>query len=217
MACRPGKHLVIRKSMNILKNCRRRHVQAIAGVAGRQASLAGSVRSSKLAGVAGMCTGVVDVLHEVGFMRKLELPSVGQCRCGDVQIRITAQPILTMACHCKGCQRMSASAFSLSAAIPTNGFEVTRGAPVLGGLRNPDLRHFFCPLCMSWMFTRFLPEFVNVRPTMLENVSAFEPFIETWTRAKLPWATTPARHRYPEFPPMEDYAKLTAEFSQTMS
>jgi len=150
-------------------------------------------------------------------MSKLELPLNGQCRCGEVQIRIAAPPILTMACHCKGCQRMSASAFSLSAAIPTKGFEVTRGAPVLGGLRNPDLQHFFCPLCMTWMFTRFLPEFVNVRPTMLENISWFTPFIETWTKTKLPWATTPARHSYSEFPPLEDYAKLSAEFSQTVS
>jgi hypothetical protein len=149
-------------------------------------------------------------------MSKLELPSNAQCRCGDVQIRISAQPILTMACHCKGCQRMSASAFSLSAAIPTKGFEVIRGEPVLGGLRNPDLQHFFCPQCMSWMFTRFLPEFVNVRVTMLESVSWFVPFVETWTKSKLPWATTPAVHRYAEFPPMEDYAKLTAEFSRTL-
>jgi hypothetical protein len=149
-------------------------------------------------------------------MSKPELPLNGQCRCGGVQIRISAQPILTMACHCKGCQRMSASAFSLSAAIPTNGFAVIRGEPVLGGLRNPDLQHFFCPQCMSWMFTRFLPEFVNVRATMLENVSWFVPFVETWTQSKLPWATTPAVHRYAEFPPMEDYTKLTTEFSQTL-
>jgi len=112
---------------------------------------------------------------------------------------------------------MSASAFSLSAAIPTKAFEVIRGEPVLAGLRNPDLRHFFCPQCMSWMFTRFLPDFVNVRATMLEDVSWFAPFMETWTKTKLPWVTTPAVHRYAEFPPMQDYAKLTAEFSQTLS
>jgi hypothetical protein len=144
----------------------------------------------------------------------LELPAQGACRCGEVQIQISASPILTMACHCKGCQRMSASAYSLSMAIPTTGFAVLRGEPVLGGLRNPELRHFFCPRCMSWMFTRFLPEFVNVRPTMLNDASWFVPFIETWTKTKLAWATTPAVHRYEEFPPVEDYAKLMAEFSQ---
>lgn len=110
---------------------------------------------------------------------------------------------------------MSASAFSLSAAIPTSGFEVTHGQPVLGGLRNPELRHFFCPACMTWMFTRFLPEFVNVRVTMLDDASWFSPFIETWTSTRLPWAATPAVHSYAEFPPAEDYAMLVAEFAKT--
>jgi hypothetical protein len=42
----------------------------------------------------------------------------GGCRCGRVRLKITKRPLLTMACHCTGCQRMSSSAFSLSAAIP---------------------------------------------------------------------------------------------------
>lgn len=112
---------------------------------------------------------------------------------------------------------MSASAFSLSVAVPAAGFEVTRGEPVLGGLRNPELRHFFCPACMSWMFTRFLPEFVNVRVTMLEDVVWFSPFVETWTRTKLPWVRTPAVHSYEEFPPMEEFPRLVAEFANASS
>jgi hypothetical protein len=112
---------------------------------------------------------------------------------------------------------MSASAFSLSAAIPTAGFEVVSGEPVIGGLRNADLRHFFCPKCMGWMFTRFMPEFVNVRVTMLDDASWFTPFMETWTSTKLPWASTPAVYRYAEFPPAEEYGKLTTEFSQSFA
>ncbi len=112
---------------------------------------------------------------------------------------------------------MSASAFSLSAAVPTAGFEVISGGPVIGGLRNPDQRHFFCPQCMSWMFTRFVPEFVNIRVTMLDDVSWFAPFIETWTKTRLAWAKTPAIHSYAEFPPIEEYAKLTGEFVDGLS
>lgn len=111
---------------------------------------------------------------------------------------------------------MSSSAFSLSAAIPSRGFEVIRGEPVLGGLRSPELRHFFCPACMTWMFTRFLPEFVNVRVTMLDEVSWFSPFVETWTRTKLPWVMLPTVHSYAELPPVEDYGMLTAEFASTL-
>ena len=149
-------------------------------------------------------------------MGHLNLPAPGQCRCGEVQFRISAQPLVTAACHCTGCQRMSGSAFSLSAAIPSAGFEILRGEPVIGGLRNPEQKHFFCPKCMSWLFTRFHPDFVNVRATMLEDASWFVPFIETWTRTKLPWVNTPAVHRYAEFPPTEDFEKLMAEFARTL-
>ena len=40
----------------------------------------------------------------------------------------------------------------------------------------------------------------------------FFPFVETYTSAKLPWATTGATHSFPEFPPMEAYEALTKEF-----
>jgi hypothetical protein len=147
-------------------------------------------------------------------MSKLELPSSGHCRCGDVAFRISAPPILTMACHCKGCQRMSASAFSLSVAVPAPGFEVIRGEPAIGGMHNPDLRHFFCPRCMSWMFTRFLPQFVNVRVTLLDDTAWFTPFVETWTKTKLSWVTLPAVRSYDEFPSMDEWTQMSTEFAQ---
>jgi hypothetical protein len=145
-------------------------------------------------------------------MDRLVLPALGRCRCNEVELRISATPLMTGACHCRGCQRMSSSAYSLSVAIPTPGFEVTRGEPVIGGLRNPAQKHFFCPRCMTWMFTRAMPEFVNVRATLLDDATWFSPFMETWTRTRLPWASTPAVRSYEEFPPMEDYEKLISEF-----
>ncbi len=148
-------------------------------------------------------------------MPKPTLPMEGSCRCGQVRLKISAPPILTMACHCTGCQKMSASAFSLSAAIPSEGFEVTQGEPVIGGLHGDDAHHYHCPHCKSWMFTRpvGMDWFVNLRPTMLDDPQWFVPFIETYTSEKLPWATTPAVHSYETFPPMEDYEGLVKEFA----
>jgi hypothetical protein len=92
-----------------------------------------------------------------------------------VRIAVDAGPLMTAACHCTGCQRMSASAYSLTAMFAADTFRVTEGSPVIGGLRGPDLKHHFCPQCMSWMFTRFaIPDFegfVNVRPTMFDDAS----------------------------------------------
>lgn len=148
-------------------------------------------------------------------MSRLRLPLDGQCRCGSVRIRVSAAPILTMACHCRGCQRMSSSAYSLSAAIPAGGFEVTDGRTVRGGTREGPVDHQFCPDCMSWMFTRMegLEFFTNVRVTMLEDTSWFSPFVETYTSKRLPFAETGAPHSYPEFPPNERFMELSAQYA----
>ncbi|MDR3376239.1 MAG: GFA family protein [Ancalomicrobiaceae bacterium] len=138
----------------------------------------------------------------------------GGCRCGRVRLRVKVRPLVTMACHCTGCQRMTASAFSLSSLYPSAGFEVTEGEPVIGGLHGAA-RHFFCPHCMSWLFTRpeGMDQFVNVRSTMLDDAGSYVPFIETYTSEKLPWATTPAVHSFEQFPPMELFPTLLEEYA----
>lgn len=143
------------------------------------------------------------------------LPIEGSCRCGKLRFRVTQAPMITMACHCTGCQKMSASAFSLSVAIPENGFEIIAGEPVIGGLHGDMARHHHCDWCKSWVYT-LPPEgagFVNVRPTMLDDASWYTPFIETYTSEALAWAKTPARHSFPGFPPMESFGALIAEYA----
>jgi hypothetical protein len=139
----------------------------------------------------------------------------GQCRCGRVCFEVSSGPLITMACHCTGCQRMTASAFSLSALYSVDSFKVTSGTPVVGGLHGPT-RHYFCEYCMSWLFTRpeGLDEFVNVRSSLMEDARSFVPFIETYTSEKLPWAVTPAVHCFAQFPPPQDFPALLAEFRE---
>jgi hypothetical protein len=139
----------------------------------------------------------------------------GGCRCGRVRLRVSGAPLFTAACRCRGCQRMSASAFSLSSAYLAIGFEILTGEPVIGGLHGAS-RHYFCPHCLSWMFTRpeGADEIVNLRTTMLDEVPSEPPFIETYASAALPWAKTGASHSFPEFPPMERFGELMAAFAQ---
>jgi hypothetical protein len=143
-----------------------------------------------------------------------KLPWTGACRCGETRFQVTAPPLLASACHCTGCQKMAASAFSLSLTIPSDGFAVTAGDPVVGGLHGAT-QHFFCPRCKSWLFTKpeGLDTFVNLRPSTLDDHAWFVPFIEVWTREKLPWATTPAVHSFAEQPALADYLELTNEFA----
>jgi hypothetical protein len=55
---------------------------------------------------------------------------------------------MTSACHCVGCQKMSSSAFSLTALFPAEAFFIHRGSPVIGGMHG-STRHYFCPHCLS--------------------------------------------------------------------
>jgi hypothetical protein len=150
-------------------------------------------------------------------MTDWKLPWTAGCRCDRVRMRITAPPLLTRACHCTGCQRMSASAFSLTVTVPAKAFEVTAGEPVIGGLHGPN-KHHFCSFCKSWLFT--IPEgplaqmFTNVRATMLDERRWFAPFVEVSRAEGLPWAHTGAVHSFPDIPPMEAYTALVAEFAE---
>lgn len=143
-----------------------------------------------------------------------KLPWSGGCRCGAVRVSVTGPPLLASACHCTGCQKMSASAFSLTLTLPSDGLQLVKGVPVLGGLSH-DM-HYFCPGCMSWMFTRppGLSEIVNLRATMLDDPGWFQPYVELFTREKLPWAETGAPHSYEGVPAFAEFERLAREFAE---
>lgn len=138
----------------------------------------------------------------------------GGCRCGAVRFRVKGRPMITMACHCTGCQKMTSSAFSLSSFYPQESFELLQGETVLGGLQQ-ELKHHFCPDCKSWLFTRAsaIGPFVNVRSTLIDDSRGYKPFIETYTCEMLPWAKTPAEHSFEKFPPMERFPELMAAYA----
>ncbi len=128
-------------------------------------------------------------------------------------MQITEAPILTLACHCIGCQRMSASAFSLGILVPASGFAITAGEPVIGGLHGAA-RHFHCPHCKTWAFTRpdGMDDLVTVRATMLDEHGWFSPFVETSRAEGFPWANTGAPHSFANIPPPEAFGPAVAEF-----
>lgn len=140
------------------------------------------------------------------------LPWHAGCRCGRIRMQVTQPPLMASACHCTGCQRMSASAYSLTLSLPREGLEVS-GTPVRGGLHG-EVQHFHCEHCKSWVFTRppgDLP-FVNLRATMLDHAGWFQPYVETWTSEKLPWAHTGAVRSYETQPDFAQYQALIAEY-----
>lgn len=142
----------------------------------------------------------------------VSLPVEGACMCGQVKLRVNAAPIITMACHCRGCQKLSASAFSLTAMISAAAFEVI-GETQIGALHGANPYHY-CSHCLNWLYTSLTSApFVNVRPTMFDVPSWSTPFIESYVTEKLPWATTSARHSFAKFPEPDQYGPLMAEYA----
>lgn len=148
-------------------------------------------------------------------MNDWKLPWSAACMCGRVKMRITAPPMVSMACHCTGCQKLTSSAYSLSIMLPSAGFEV-EGATKIGGLHRAESVHHFCAHCKNWLYTSGIAggQFVNFRPTMLEDASWVTPLIESYVSEKLPGAQTGAKHSFERFPDPSQYPALMAEFAR---
>ncbi len=73
-----------------------------------------------------------------------------QCRCGAVEIEITAEPIVQFYCHCDDCQAVHGGAYAPESVYPADAVKVVRGDPTTWKLkRNP---RFTCRECGTRLF-----------------------------------------------------------------
>jgi len=149
-------------------------------------------------------------------MNDWKLPWNAACMCGRVKMRISAPPLVAMACHCTGCQKLTGGAYSLTLMLPASGFEVLDGETSLGGLHREQSHHHFCTHCKNWLYTDGFAggQFVNFRPTMLDDARWVTPYIESYVSEKLPGVVTGATHSFDQFPGPEDYPRLMEAFAR---
>jgi len=109
---------------------------------------------------------------------------------------------------------MTGSAYALTLTLPAAGFRVTAGEAVVGGLHAPDLHHFHCSHCLSWVFTQPETErFVNLRASMLDDATWFRPFADMYVSEQLAFAETAAPRRFERFPDLSVYPELAAAYA----
>ena len=65
-------------------------------------------------------------------MSEWKLPWNASCLCSLVKMRVTAPPVMAMACHCTGCQKLTSGAYSLTWMLPAAGLEVLEGETEIG-------------------------------------------------------------------------------------
>lgn len=144
-------------------------------------------------------------------------PFQGACLCESVQVRVTAPPLLTVACHCRDCQKFTASAYSLTTMFPSAAFSCT-GELVTGGLGRNGRTHYFCASCLNFVYSQIegANHRINLRTSILSNAGMFVPFMEMMTTEKMPWAHVPVVHSYSSFPKTaKELQALMDEYAQS--
>ena len=137
----------------------------------------------------------------------MKLPANGSCQCGNVNYEVTDEPLVTVACHCKDCQKLSTSAFSISMILNRSGFKILSGK--LKSWERPTAAGgvavcWFCPYCGNRIFHENpkMPNVIRLKPGTLEDTSFLEPQAHVWTCREQQWlgrfADLPKLERQPD-------------------
>ena len=130
----------------------------------------------------------------------LDLPMSGGCQCGACRYTIDTEPFVAYTCHCRACQKLTASAFLTCMQVAAERVEVHTGLPQTH-LRIADsgneLTTHFCGSCGSTLFIEnsARPRVRTVHVGTLDDPPQIEVTAHIWTKRKLPWVELPKGHR----------------------
>jgi hypothetical protein len=130
----------------------------------------------------------------------------GGCQCGAVRYAIAEPPLRLYVCHCRECQRQSASAFGMSLFVRRAAFAVTQGTTQTWS-RTADsgrtMACHFCAVCGSRLWhARDGIETVSVKAGSLDVPVDLSRAIHIWTSRKMPGLVLPPdAEQHAEEPP----------------
>ena len=124
--------------------------------------------------------------------KKVSLPLKGGCYCGAVRYEVAAPPLTLYCCHCTNCQKITASAFTLSTIIMEQSFSITKGAPKsIEWTADSGTGRFglFCGDCGTRIVHGQTPSngALSLRGGSLDDTSWFKPVGHIWTRSAQKW------------------------------
>jgi hypothetical protein len=118
-------------------------------------------------------------------------PIVGGCQCGAVRYEITGAPVALYVCHCRECQKQSASAFGISVIVRRSDFRVARGEVKVWSRATDSggtLACAFCADCGSrlWHESGGATDTISVKGGSLDEAVDLWSAVHIWTARKLP-------------------------------
>ena len=126
----------------------------------------------------------------------IHYPIDGACQCGKITYKVHAPPLWVGVCHCKECQKLSSSAFSVTLVFSSDSFEV-RGEESqwerLADNGNRNIAHF-CPTCGNRIYhsNPDEPEYIRLKGGgALSDQRIVKPTAHVWTSEKQDWVDIP--------------------------
>lgn len=147
-----------------------------------------------------------------------KLPLEGGCLCGATRFAISTPPLVINACHCLDCQKLTASAFSLTIFLPATGLAITKGETTVFEKSSENGRRshqHFCPACHGWLYSVpvGMEDFVALRAPMLDDAAWIHPTLQLWTDRRLPFVHMDTAFSYERDMPMEDVPAIIEHFA----
>jgi hypothetical protein len=133
-------------------------------------------------------------------------PFEGGCACKAVRYEVSSEPIATMECHCRDCQRASGGASTVAVVVPRSALEVTKGTPksyAVTGDSGGQIKRFFCAECGSPLFSEpSAGAFQVVKAGSLDDPSWLTLAGAIYTSSAQPWAhIDPNKLKFETMPP----------------
>ena len=129
-------------------------------------------------------------------MDNIIYPIEGACQCGAVTYTLLEPPLMVVACHCRECQKLSTSAFSITALVKADSI-VFRGQ-MKEWSRKADSGNIsaakFCPTCGNRLY-HFNPQdssTLKLKPSTLADTRLINPSMHIWISEKQDWYQIPA-------------------------
>lgn len=116
----------------------------------------------------------------------------GGCQCGEIRYEIHGEPLTFYACHCRECQKQSASAFGLSLTVPREAVKIVQGQPKTWTRESDGGRAVICSFCSNCGTRLFHDrsynrETINIKAGTLDDPNWLHPVGNIWTKSAQPW------------------------------
>ncbi|RLA45183.1 MAG: hypothetical protein DRR06_07875 [Gammaproteobacteria bacterium] len=128
-------------------------------------------------------------------MNDIVYPIDGSCQCGNIAYQLLEPPLLVVACHCKQCQKLSTSAFSITAVVNIESVEFSGDLKEWHRLADSGNKNYakFCPNCGNriYHFDPDTPETIKLKPSNLSDTRILNPSAHLWVSEKQAWIQIP--------------------------